>query len=130
MEVEYWSTLTTKGKKRCSKVGEGGKGLQWTAVRRKHLSPLSSPTIMDKQPIFFQGKTRESVTLCRSESMTSVLCVAVVNPRPEELLNSVQCAFLLLFNLNLSDIWFDFCLLLLHLLPLCFYFFFILFFFS
>lgn len=108
---------------------KGGKGLRLPrgqSVLRsggKRLSPLSSPTIMDTKPIFFRGKTRPSVTLyvtvdlnLRKSNTYYVyydecsLCGCSESSPGGVVLNSVQCAFLLLFNLNMNDYsWFGSC---------------------
>lgn len=77
VEVEYWSTLSTRGKgERCSERGGGdrgggGKGLYCSAVSwqmkravicRKHLCPRSSSPIMDTKHISFKEKP-DTVTL-------------------------------------------------------------------
>lgn len=89
-----------------------------TTIRRKHLSPLSSPTVMDKNKTT-NFLSKKDQTECDAPAiwiwekntfqfiMMSVLG-GCCDPRPEELLNSVQCAFLLLFNLSSIDFfWFD-----------------------
>lgn len=70
VEVKYWSTLTVRGK-RCSERGGGVRvvlplPVSWQMKRgvicRKHLSPLSSPTIMDTSHVSFKERP-DTVTL-------------------------------------------------------------------
>lgn len=83
LQEDLWSLNTRAlwqhgGKKTCSEGGGGGDGggdgkglyhsaVSWqmkqTVICRKHLSPLSSPPIIDTKHIFFQRKTRHSHTL-------------------------------------------------------------------
>lgn len=128
VEVDYWSTLTTRGRRDVAREEEVGRGLyhsavSWqmkrTAICRKYFSPLSSPPIMDTKPISFKERP-DTVTLYQivdfnprkrnaRQFTTSVLCTdqwcseSSVH-RGEFVLNVKKCSVCLLlfriFNLN------------------------------